>query len=73
MKLVYQGPDISIPLNIGDYVVYHRGIPFEANGGYAAHLMNGLHPHRFSVVEESDSEATEITPTTKRTGRKPKE
>ena len=73
MRLVYQGPDALLPLNIGDYVVYHRGIPFEAEGGYAEHLLGKLHPHRFAVVEEPVSQATAVPPTTKRVGRKPKE
>lgn len=72
MQLVYQGPDALLPLNIGDYEVYHRGIPFEAQGEYAQHLLNKLHPHRFAVVEDEPSEAT-APPTQKRVGRKPKE
>lgn len=73
MQLVYQGPDALLPLNIGDRVVYHRGIPFEAEGEYAQHLLSKLHPHRFAVVEEQVYEATAVPPTTKRVGRKPKE
>lgn len=72
MKLVYDGPEALLPLNIGDRVVYHRGVPFKAEGEYAKHLLHRLHPHRFSVVEEQ-FEATEVPPPAKRVGRKPKE
>lgn len=73
MQLVYEGPSPSISLNIGEFVTYHRGITFNAEGGYAQYLLHKLHPHRFSVVDEQ-SETTEITQTpAKRVGRKPKE
>lgn len=68
MKLVYEGPDSSVVLNIGDYVVYHRGVPFEAQGGYAQHLLDRLLPHHFTVVEDE----APVVPQ-KRVGRKPKE
>jgi hypothetical protein len=73
MKLVYQGPEPLLQLNIGDKVIYYRGVPFEAEGGYAECLLSKLHPHRFAVVDEPVSEATAVAPTTKRVGRKPKE
>lgn len=68
MKLVYEGPDPSITLNIGIRVVYLRGVPFEARGGYAQYLLDKLHPHRFTVVEDE----APVVPQ-KRVGRKPKE
>lgn len=69
MKLVYEGPDASLALNIGAYVVYYRGVPFEAHGGYAQHLLGKLQPHRFTVVEDDEAP---VVPK-KRVGRKPKE
>lgn len=73
MKLVYQGPADHIALNIGEYVVYHRDVPFDAIGGYASHLMHKLHPHRFAVVEGEPEATAEPEPPRKRVGRKPKE
>lgn len=72
MKLVYEGPNESIKLNIGDPVVYIKGVPFEARGGYVQHLLDRLHPHRFTVVEADPEPAVVATPR-KRVGRKPKE
>lgn len=72
MQLVYEGPADTISLCIGDFVTYYRGVPFEAVGGYADHLLHKLHPHRFSVVE-AKAETTEVPPPAKRVGRKPKE
>lgn len=72
MKLVYEGPADTLSLCIGDFVTYHRGVPFEARGEYADHLLHRLRPHTFSVAQE-ESGATEIPSPTKRVGRKPKE
>jgi len=72
MKLVYEGPSQSIQLNIGDQIVYNKGVPFEARGGYAQVLLNKLHPHKFAVVEEQSEATAEVIPR-KRVGRKPKE
>jgi len=72
MQLVYEGPEPAISLNIGSFVTYTRGIPFEAEGGYAQHLLHKLHPHRFSVVEKAEAPEVLATPA-KRVGRKPKE